>query len=86
MGLMTDDGTARAIAWLSTWDSHGVHRTATAGDEAGADWLTAEVGRLGAAPTVELYALDRLDPVASYLEGTVNLVGLAALARTDRGE
>ena len=68
MGSMTDDGTARAIAWLSTWDSHGVHRTATAGDEAGAGWLTGEVARLGAAPTVEAYALDRLDPAASYLE------------------
>src|SRR6266436_2808115 len=68
MGSMTDDGTARAIAWLSTWDSHGVHRTATAGDKAGADWLTGEVARLGAAPTIELYALDRLDPVDCYLE------------------
>jgi hypothetical protein len=47
---MTDDATARAIAWLSTWDSHGVHRTTTTGDEAGADWLTWEVARLGAAP------------------------------------
>jgi hypothetical protein len=68
MGSMTDDGTARAIAWLSTWDSQGVHRTATAGDEAGADWLIGEVARLDAVPTVELYALDRLDPVDSYLE------------------
>jgi hypothetical protein len=65
---MTDDGRARAIAWLSTWDSHGVHRTATAGDEAGADWLTGEVARLGAACTIEPFALDRLDPVDSYLE------------------
>jgi hypothetical protein len=65
---MTDDGTARAIAWLSSWDSHGVHRTATAGDESGADWLTGEVAHLGAVPTVEAYALDRLDPVDSYLE------------------
>jgi hypothetical protein len=65
---MTDDGTARAIAWLSSWDSHGVHRTATAGDESGADWLMGEVARLGAAPTVEAFALDRLEPVDSYLE------------------
>jgi hypothetical protein len=65
---MAEGATARAIAWLSTWDSHGVHRTATAGDEAGADWLTGEVARLGAAPTAELYALDCLDPVVSYLE------------------
>jgi hypothetical protein len=65
---MTDDGTARAIAWLSSWDQHGVHRTATAGDEAGADWLIGEIAHLGATPTVEAYALDRLDPVAAYLE------------------
>jgi hypothetical protein len=58
----------RAPSWLSTWDSHRVHRTAAAGGEAGADWLTGEVARLGAAPTAELYALDCLDPVDSYLE------------------
>ncbi len=68
MGSTTDDSTARAIAWLSTWDSHGVHRTATAGDKAAADWLTGEVAHLGAAPTVEAYTLDRLDPVDSFLE------------------
>src|SRR6266436_84192 len=68
MGSMTEDGTARAIAWLNTWDSQGVHRTATAGDEAAADWLTGEVAHLGAAPTVEAYTLDRLDPVDSFLE------------------
>jgi hypothetical protein len=62
------DGTTRAIAWLSAWDSQGVHRTATAGDEAGADWLIREIAGLGAAPTVEKFALDRLDPIDAYLE------------------
>src|SRR6266478_5061897 len=68
MGSTTDDRTARAAAWLAAWDRQGVHRTATKGDEAGADWLVAEAVGLGAAPTVELYALDRLDPVDCYLE------------------
>ena len=65
---MSDDGEARAVAWLRAWDSQGIHRTATAGDEAGADWLTREAAGLGAAPAAEDFALDRLDPVAAYLE------------------
>jgi hypothetical protein len=28
------DSTARAVAWLSTWDSQGTHRTGTMGEEA----------------------------------------------------
>ncbi len=59
---------ARAAEWLAAWDAHGVHRTATAGDEAGADWLMGEAVRLGASPAFEEFALDRLDPVAVYLE------------------
>ena len=50
---MTDDRTTRAIAWLSEWDSRGIHRTATAGDEAGANWLIREATGLGAAPAIE---------------------------------
>ena len=68
MGSTTDDRTARAAAWLAAWDRQGVHRTATKGDEAGADWLVAEAVGLGAAPTTEEFVLDRLDPVEAYLE------------------
>ena len=50
------------------WDSHGIHRTATAGDQAGADWLIQEAASLGAVPVVETFSLDRLDPVDAYLE------------------
>ena len=57
-----------ADAWLQTWDSQGIHRTATQGDTAGADWLTREATALGARPTIEDFALDRMDPIASYLE------------------
>ena len=65
---MSDDGAARAAAWLSAWDSQGIHRTATAGDEAGAAWLMREAAGLGAAPAAEDFGLDRLDPVAAYIE------------------
>src|ERR1700730_5284278 len=68
MGSTTNDGTARAAAWLSAWDSQGIHRTATAGDEAGADWLAREAAGLGATPVIEDFALDRLDPGEAYLE------------------
>src|SRR6516225_2610890 len=65
---LSDDGTTRATAWLRAWDSQGIHRTATIGDQAGADWLIQEAAGLGAAPAVEKFALDRLDPVDTYLE------------------
>jgi hypothetical protein len=65
---VSDDGATRAAAWLSAWDSQGIHRTATAGDEAGAAWLMREAACLGAAPAAEDFALDRLDPVAAYFE------------------
>jgi hypothetical protein len=65
---LSDDATARATAWLRAWDSQGIHRTATAGDEAGADWLIREAAGLGAVPAVETFTLDRLDPIDTYLE------------------
>jgi hypothetical protein len=65
---VSDDGTTRAATWLRAWDSQGIHRTATPGDQAGADWLVQEAARLGAAPVVEKFALDRLDPIDTYLE------------------
>ena len=65
---LSDDGTTRAAAWLRVWDSQGIHRTATVGDQAGADWLIQEAAGLGAAPAVEEFALDRLDSVDTYLE------------------
>jgi hypothetical protein len=63
-----EDAAARAAGWLKAWDSQGIRRTGTAGDEAGAEWLMAEAARLGAVPDVEEFTLERLDPVAAYLE------------------
>ena len=64
-GRLSDDGTARATVWLTAWDLQGLHRTAAAGDQAGADWLMRESAGLGAAPAVEKFALDRLDPICA---------------------
>ena len=58
----------RAAIWLQAWDSQGAHRTGTAGDRTGADWLTAEAQALGAITTEETFILDRLDPGDVYLE------------------
>ena len=58
----------RAASWLQSWDAQGTHRTGTASDAAGAEWLAAEARSLGAEVTIEEFALDRLDPAASYLE------------------
>jgi len=58
----------RAAAWLQAWDTQGLHRTGTTGDALGADWLAAEAKALGADVAIEDFALDRLDPVAAYLE------------------
>jgi len=65
---MTTEAELRAAAWLRAWDASGTHRTGTAGDAAGATWLAQEAAALGAGATVEEFALDRIDPVAVYLE------------------
>jgi hypothetical protein len=54
-------------SWLAAWDGQGIHRTATAGDEAGADWLAGAAAALGATVTEERFLLNRIDPI----EGSV---------------
>jgi len=63
-----DDADIRTVAWLTAWDAQDAHRTGTTGDEAGARWLAREAGGLGVEVTTEAFALDRLDPVACFLE------------------
>jgi len=63
-----DEARARAVAWLTAWDSQGAHRTATTGDEAGAIWLAREAAGFGVEVATEVFELDRLDPVGCYLE------------------
>src|ERR1700719_3818529 len=59
---------ARAAAWLAAWDGQGIHRTGTAGDLAGAEWLGREAAALGAEGWIEKFALDRLDPINCFVE------------------
>jgi hypothetical protein len=49
----------RAAGWLAAWDGQGIHRTATAGDDAGADWLAREAAALGAAVAIATTAPER---------------------------
>ncbi|HEY1931749.1 MAG TPA: hypothetical protein VGG99_07050 [Acetobacteraceae bacterium] len=65
---MASDTGDRAAGWLQGWESSGIHRTGTAGDAAGAAWLAREAAALGADVSVEEFMLDRIDPVAVYLE------------------
>ncbi len=58
----------RATSWLRAWDSQGNHRTATPGDEQGAEWLAAEARAMGATVAFESFALDRVDVDAAFLE------------------
>lgn len=59
---------ARAAEWLKAWDSQPVHRTATPGDEAGAEWLAREAAAIAGPVTSEKFRLERVDPVAAYVE------------------
>jgi hypothetical protein len=67
-----DAAEIRAARWLAAWDGQGTHRTATVGDDAGAEWLAREAAALGVPGAVrvaiEEFALDRLDPAEAFLE------------------
>jgi hypothetical protein len=65
--------------WLAAWDSQGIHRTGTPGDEAGADWLTGAAEALGATVSAERFALHRIDPIeasVSFEDTTIEGVAL----------
>lgn len=53
---------------IEAYDRQGIHRTATAGDKRSADWLAAEVSKLGVMPLLESFALDRVDPLSCVVE------------------
>ena len=57
-----------AASWLQAWDSLGMHRTGTAGDNAGADWLAMQARALGASVSTETFAVSRVDPVSCWIE------------------
>ena len=59
---------ARAAAWLKAWDGQPNHRTATAGDEAGAAWLAREVEAIDGPVVSETFRIDCIDTTAAYVE------------------
>jgi hypothetical protein len=59
---------ARAAAWLKAWDGQGIHRTATAGDEAGAAWISREAAAMAGPVMSESFPLRRIDTIAAYVE------------------
>jgi hypothetical protein len=65
---LRDSGLMRAASWLQAWDRHGVHRTGTAGDDAGADWLAREAASLGGLVSIETFKLSRIDPISCWIE------------------
>lgn len=67
--VASPDAEARVAAWLKAWDSQGVHRTGTDGDEAGATWLAREATAIaGPIVTNESFHLERIDTVAAFVE------------------
>ncbi len=56
----------RVASVLQAFDSQGNHRTGTAVDESSAEWLAGEVDRVGIRPSLEPFALSRVDPQLTY--------------------
>src|SRR6267142_417855 len=57
----------RLAAVIQAYDAQGNHRTGTEVDTASAQWLAEEVRRLGVKPSLEPFALNRVDPQSCYL-------------------
>ena len=52
---------------VAAYDAQGNHRTATPADHASAEWLASLVRQAGAEPTLEPFALLRIDPRSCHL-------------------
>ncbi len=57
----------RAARIVEAFDAQGNHRTGTAVDNRSAEWLAAEVRRLGVEPSLEPFTLNRIDLQECYL-------------------
>jgi hypothetical protein len=83
---VSNDAETRAATWLQAWDGQGIHRTGTAGDHAGAEWLAGEAAALGAKVGFETFDFLRLDPVEVFLEiGGERIEGVPVFDATSTG-
>jgi len=57
----------RVARVLQAFDAQGNHRTGTAVDKISAEWLAAEVQRLGIKASLEPFTLNRVDPQVAYV-------------------
>jgi len=58
----------RIARLIEQYDGQGIHRAGAAGDQRSADWLAAEVSKLGVKPALEPFTLDRVDPLNCFVE------------------
>jgi ribosome modulation factor len=72
------DTIARIIA---AYDEQGIHRTGTDVDNASAEWLAGEIGRLGITPECVPFSLDRVDVLSAF--ATVDGITYEGLPRFD---
>ena len=68
LGAASAVAEGRAASWLRAWDGHGIHRTATVGDEAGAAWLAREAAAITGPVTSETFSLPRIDTIGAFVE------------------
>ena len=57
----------RVARVIQAYDAQGYHRTGTEVDNASAEWLAGQVRQLGVKPSLEPFALSRVDPQLAYV-------------------
>ncbi|MBV9565802.1 MAG: hypothetical protein JOY90_35910, partial [Bradyrhizobium sp.] len=62
-----DEVEQRLATAIKAYDGQGNHRTATAVDNASAEWLAQEIGQAGLRPILEPFTVMRIDPLSCHL-------------------
>jgi hypothetical protein len=57
----------RLAELIEAYDAQGNHRTATAVDNASAEWLAGQIRQSGIEPSLETFSVARIDPLPCYL-------------------
>ena len=65
--ILSDVLEQRVARLIQDYDAQGNHRTGTEVDDASAEWLAGQVRQLGLKPSLEGFALNRIDPQLAYV-------------------
>ena len=65
--ILSDVLEQRIARVIQDYDAHGNHRTGSEVDDASAEWLAGQVRQLGLKPSLEAFALNRIDPQLAYV-------------------